>query len=114
MDVYKNQKAVGLHGKLKIICDIEQGQMQTEICQNLDISQTTVNIIWKNKDSINDAFEKFSSKMKKLRTKPISNQGLSINFLILSPINPPSYSRNTFFEFLHLFKSMEKIVLKKV
>ena len=44
--------------------------MQAEIGQKLNLSKTTVNTIWKNKDSIIAAFEQFSSKRKKLRTTP--------------------------------------------
>lgn len=44
----------------------------------LDMSKTNVNIIWKNKDSIIDAFENFSSKMKKIRTTPDEHIGKAL------------------------------------
>lgn len=73
MEVCRKRKAVALYEKIKIIQDIEGGQTQAEICRKLNLSKTTVNTIWKNKVSIIDAFEQFSSETKKLRTTPHEN-----------------------------------------
>ena len=70
MDTCRKRKVMTLHEKIKIIRDIEGGQTQAEIGRKLNLSKTTVNTIWKNKDSIIAAFEQFSSKTKKLRTTP--------------------------------------------
>ena len=51
------KKATSVKEKLKIIDSIDKGGKQSSVSQCLRLTKSTVNIIWKNKDTLKRQFE---------------------------------------------------------
>ena len=51
------KNSISLKDKLQIISRIEKGEKQTEVCQTLGLPKTTVNMIWKKRDTFKRQFE---------------------------------------------------------
>lgn len=65
MDVCRQQKVITQHEKIKINWNNKEVRTQAKVCGKLNLSKTTQNVIFKDKVSFIDLFEKFRRKMKK-------------------------------------------------
>lgn len=61
------RKAFSIEEKIKFIRKLESGESQSTICKEFSLSKSTVATIWKNRESINSAYEKNKNGCKKLR-----------------------------------------------
>lgn len=91
MDPHKKRKCITLEEKIKIIRAIEGGQTQSKVRRIFNLSKSTVNTIWKTKESNILAFEKYSSETKKLRkvTREDVDQALLKWFTLQRNMNVP-------------------------
>ena len=51
------KKAISIKEKLEIIDSIDKGEKQSSVSQHLGLTKSTVNTIWKNKDTLKRQFE---------------------------------------------------------
>ncbi|GBL99633.1 hypothetical protein AVEN_68883-1 [Araneus ventricosus] len=61
------RKAFSVEDKVKLIRKLQNGESQSDICKEFSLSKSTVATIWKNRDSIISAYEKYISRCKRLR-----------------------------------------------
>ena len=65
-----SKTSLTVQNKVDIITCIEKGEQQTSVCERLNIPKTTINSIWKNRESLKRSFEssEFNTNCKRFRT----------------------------------------------
>ena len=61
------RKSLSINKKLELINDLQRGDKNSTVCKKYGLSSSTVSTLWKNKESIQSAFEKNIGSSKKLK-----------------------------------------------
>ena len=130
------KKSISLKGKFEIISKIQSGMKQTHISEQLSLPKTTVNTIWKNRETLKRQFEssEYSNDSKRFRPanhkdvdeallqwfKQVRNNGIPVNGPLLlakadvlaAALHDDSFKATT--GFIDQWKTRHGITFKKI
>ena len=55
--VTNSKKPLSIRQRIDLITRIEKGEPQTSVCKRLNISKSTVNSIWKNRETLKRSYD---------------------------------------------------------